>query len=292
MSGGGNYGGQLIRYNTKTQTVDEEHTYYFSNYIWAHGQAYVQIGNDLYCNHGATMSNQFIGVFNLATRAYSTFQYPDCVFSSGCAGYPSCFTHTDTHLIVLGTHGSGLLYTNSAMSFDLTGGIWDNIIPNMNHARNSHSCLSVNDVLYAFAGYDGSNRLRSLEKIDTSQNAATWVTLQQSLTEGSGGSGTRAVTVASSIFIIGGSLRYPIKVDTMHVVDVNDDSVVLLDERLPFAFSESACAISNKIELHHTVQKYYKYGTIQYFTDCIECRILHRILYFMDLCNAKKYRIP
>ena len=255
---------QLVRYNTATQAI-EENLSYFPNDIYGYAQGYVQNGNQLYTIQG---NDPAIGDFNLVTNAYSPSIANIPFFSTTRFPYYMCLAHAANHLFILGGGGIRMQF-----SPNIDASTWDNIIPGMNSARGSHSCLVVNEFLYSIAGRDESFSLQSIEKIDTTQNAATWSTLSQSLT--AGGQGTRAVVNGQNIYVIGGyNNDY---VNTVHTINVNDDSVVLLDERLPFGLYYHACTISNNaiwcaggLSANGLLDLILKYALLRALSPCLQ----------------------
>eukprot|EP01083_Nonionella_stella_P034652 94802_1 len=124
----------------------------------AAGQYYSQLGNTLYLVEGYNHPDQLIHSFDVKahTMTYSLTQAPAAVsgVSDQCM---ASFSSDSDYLIVAGGDDASDVYHNYVEIYDITNDVWLSNVPDMQQARTRHSCVVVDQRVYAIGGGDTQN---------------------------------------------------------------------------------------------------------------------------------------
>eukprot|EP01084_Bolivina_argentea_P217688 369551_1 len=164
----------------------------------------------------------------------------------------SCLASSVDHLFVIGGSLQCTINescnSNTVQTLNLNTLTWT--MTYMNKNRWSLSCIvdPNNQYVYAIGGQKNQilgNTLSSIERYKFNENG-TWQYFPDSCLT-TAAAETRSVLWQNYIFIVGGRDKYNIILDTIHVIDTNEDTCNLLLHRLPYAVTRTTVVTFNDV---------------------------------------------
>eukprot|EP01083_Nonionella_stella_P141106 434141_1 len=217
---------QTTQFKVVTQTFTNFEANALSSSIRGHSQYWSQQNHIIYLIDPIT-GNSFC-IYDLMNNQF-TSNWMDITFSTN-VGYRGCLSSTPQHLYVSGGYNGQ--WHNILQIVSLSSYEWVNSPPNMNVNRSSHACIVHNNYLWAIGGFDGSSKLKSIERVfvpDITNNE--WILSSDLSTRLSA---LRVVEWYDTLYVVGGWDSYDDRVDMMHVIDGNTGDVSLSPDSLPF----------------------------------------------------------
>eukprot|EP01084_Bolivina_argentea_P252532 423894_1 len=194
--GGKPTGTLLIEYDTESHSFTAHPNKYDFNDQYA--QSSIQIENDLFM-----LPYNNINIYKLNLN---TLNAEIITIFPGEAARDRCMIYFNSYLIVIGGYNNGDHYYDNMSIYSISEDQWFNG-PSLASARAMHSCNVMDQTIYVFAGYDGTNYVNDIWmlQIDDINNCCSNQWIQSTATLSTAKVGHRSISVGSNIYIIGGS---------------------------------------------------------------------------------------
>eukprot|EP01084_Bolivina_argentea_P046691 85987_1 len=258
-------GGSNSRYQLTKYDWDLNYMYDYGNetlpqqvhgwhYAWYGINLCAQIDNKLFLID----YNSNIAYFDLSTRRL----YHEITYLYYDIQQQGCIASTDDHLYITGGWNGG--WSNHYMNIvqiceirylsALTITCTHDIPHVMLDRRSFHSCMVVDNYLYVIGGYDGTNHLDSVERINLNNiNDVTAQGFQHILVGGIvqklsvSLSSIGCVLYGKRIWLFGGIDNQHIPRDIVHILNTTSGEIAVHSQRLPYGVSSVAPIIANDI---------------------------------------------
>ncbi len=169
MSGGQNYGNQLVKYDITTDTFIDYSDSAIPVYTTGYGQYYTQRNDVIYM-----IDNLKLSAFNINTEVFQSHWNN---INIPIVSHGACLASNDDYLFIVGGYGSAK--SNKLQVLDISSQIWLNGISTMDKSREWLSCIvhPTNNELFAIGGsHNQTKTLDTIERllIGSNINTATW----------------------------------------------------------------------------------------------------------------------
>eukprot|EP01084_Bolivina_argentea_P059417 108515_1 len=247
---------QMTQYDCETGSFIYFRSSFLPNTTKCFGDAqfWTQLDTNLYILDDTDIHNTKISLYNMLTNEFvSDYEsIPNRVTVSDGMGR-ACLASIDNSIYVNGGITEILVNEPSlpiATTYILNINTMEwGLAPSMQIGRRSHSCIihPNNKVLYSFGGDIIDGMTDTIERISTINiHDNIWIYLNETLSNAV--RGLRSFIFGDNLIIIIGGLDESRKVyDYIHIIDTNDDSVILSDITLSFQSAFSAATMVGNI---------------------------------------------